>query len=173
LSIYVSSLLLQREETTRRDSTAFPHHPSLSQREETTRRDSTAFPHHPSLSQEERPPGVTVRHFHPPSLSQEEKPPGVTVRQFYPRCPMRRDGRGRDSTAFLPSRPPPTWPKMLWTNRSDSRPRERWPLLTVELRQMGTYGVQMKEVLPWMVLWARSAPAQEIFILPWLLWSAQ
>jgi hypothetical protein len=70
------------------------------------------------------------------------------------------------------SLPPPTWAKMLWTNRGDSRPREtreRWPLLTVELRQMETYGVQMKEVLFGMVLWARRVPAQDIFILPWLL----
>jgi hypothetical protein len=27
---------------------------------------------------------------------------------------------------------------------------------------MGTYGVQMKEALPWMVLWARRAPAQAV-----------
>ncbi len=149
LSIYVSSLLPQREETTRRDSTAFPS-PLLVPGGGAARRDSTAFPS--PLSQG----GGTARRdstaFQSP-LSQEEGRPGVTVR--HPLSPY----VGQD----------------VMTNRSDSRPREtseRWPLLTVELRQMGTYGVQMKEVLSWMVLWAR-APAQEIFILPWLLWSAQ
>jgi hypothetical protein len=44
----------------------------------------------------------------------------------------------------------------------------------LKLRQLGTYGVKMKgSFLAWLVRWAGRLPVQEIFILPWLLWSAQ
>ncbi len=40
--------------------------------------------------------------------------------------------------------------------------REGRPLLTaLKLRQMGTYGVQMKGVLPWFVRWARRAGTRD------------
>jgi hypothetical protein len=42
--------------------------------------------------------------------------------------------------------------------------REGWPLLTVgKLRQMGTLGVQMNGLLPWLVRWARCASTRDFF----------
>jgi hypothetical protein len=35
--------------------------------------------------------------------------------------------------------------------------REGWPLPPVETEQMGTHGVHLKGVLPWLVPWARRA----------------
>ncbi len=52
--------------------------------------------------------------------------------------------------------------------RPDSRLERGAPDDLLKLTQMGTQGVHMKGVLPWLVLWAR-LPVQKIFILPWLL----
>ena len=38
--------------------------------------------------------------------------------------------------------------------------------LLLKLRQMGTQGVHMNGILPWLVRWARRAST---FVLPWLL----
>ncbi len=36
-------------------------------------------------------------------------------------------------------------------------------MLTLELRQMGTYGVQLKGVFPWLVCWARRASTRNFY----------
>jgi hypothetical protein len=46
--------------------------------------------------------------------------------------------------------------------------REGWPRLTVETDVNGDLLVHMKEVLPWLVRWARRAGTRD-FVLPWLI----
>jgi hypothetical protein len=44
-----------------------------------------------------------------------------------------------------------------------NEPKKGWPLPTVETEPMGTKGVHIKGILPWLVHWARRASIQEIF----------
>jgi hypothetical protein len=48
--------------------------------------------------------------------------------------------------------------------------RDGWPLLTLKLRQMEIQGVHKKGVLPWLVR-GLVVPVQDIFVLPWLVYS--
>jgi hypothetical protein len=62
-----------------------------------------------------------------------------------------------------------------WLVYKTKESREGWPLLTVETEQMETYGVQIKGIrCSFLICFVGLVLlVQEIFILPWLLWSAQ
>jgi hypothetical protein len=60
------------------------------------------------------------------------------------------------------------FPICLLMFRPDSRLERGAPDDLLKLRQMGTQGVHMQGVLPWLVRWTL-LPVQKILILPWLL----
>ncbi len=57
------------------------------------------------------------------------------------------------------------------SNVSLTREHGSGPCWLLKLRQMGTYGVQMKRVLPWLVRWARRAGTRDFYPMAWLLYS--